>query len=239
MHRLRTVLRDRLRGDDGLTLVELAVAASITGILVAGIASVFTGSLEIVRTVNTKSATTSDVRTALESLTRSLRVATIPTGQTSAFVSASPTAVTFYTNLNRTGTTNDQPPSEVTYSITGGCLRETRTPGVDSNSDVTVVEPPFTYPTSGRVSRCVMRATGGLTLRYFTSGDEITGNTNEVAIASGGVTAASSTADRDLLNTIRSVQIEMTAAEANSGVNGVTAKSRVTLDNVASRLSTS
>jgi prepilin-type N-terminal cleavage/methylation domain-containing protein len=212
-------------GQAGLSLIELLVAMSVAGILLAGVGVVFVGILRGVTTTNVKTATGADVRIAIEAMTRTLRVADVPYGEGSAFVSASTNAVTFYALLNRTGTasTTEPVPTLVRYSWSSAtnCLDEAQT----TSSAVTNPAdggPYYTWPTTNTTTRCLLRTTTKPVFTYYPSG-----LLNAVAMtADSGLTAA------DLL-LVRSVGLLITATDpGNPGVAGVPAETRVTLENL-------
>ena len=128
----------------------------IGALLLAATASAFIGTMRAVRTVNASTASVADARTAMEAVTRTLRVAYKPPGQPSAVVSAGANNVRFWALLNRTGapTLSDPPPTLVDYAYTGGCLTETQTAGGVTRTKCLVrttvpVTPTFTYFSTG------------------------------------------------------------------------------------------
>lgn len=101
-----TLLRRRLRADDGITLVELLVAMTVTTIL---------GALTIIFFVSAEHSgnksiltnqSTADARNTLDSWTSLLRVAgwLDPTAKTDRFEEITPTKIVFYANLNNRST---------------------------------------------------------------------------------------------------------------------------------------
>lgn len=221
--------RDRARRspDAGMSVVETVVAMSIASILLAGIATVFIGSLQVVRVVTAKTATTADARIGMEAMTRSMRVAVRPDGLSSALVSATGSTVSFYALLNRTGGTSAPTPTLVAYAWDGTCLNQSLT------TASAVANPPasgpfYTWPTTNRTTTCLLRTTTAPTFTYFASG----------LLSSGGVATAPLTVpagglDTATLPTVQSIGISLTAKDATAaGVNGVTMVDRVTLTNV-------
>lgn len=196
----------RLRGDEGSTLVELLVVMVLTTVVLAAVGTVFVSTTRGVRETQVRTSTQADARTAMEAMSRSLRVAVAPprgapTGPSSStpvagpFTSASPTSVTFYANLQRTAVSfatsgpttapvvraNLQAPWLITfaYDSTRSCVTETRTPAVvNTGSNASTV--PYTWPASSSTTKCLARTTTPPSFSYFTSG----------VIAAGGATPA-------------------------------------------------
>ncbi len=231
---IRVVRRARRRAparangpdDRGLTLVELLVAMFVGSILLAGVATVFTGTLNGVRTTNVKTATGADLRVAIEAMSRTIKVATIPYGQTSAFASASTTSIAFYALLNRTGTTSTAEPIptlvEYTWNVSPNCLSESLTAGVAIASPA-AGGPYYTWPTATKKTKCLLRTTTAPTYTYFT-----TGSLTETPLSAG---SGLSTSD---LKAVQSVGLNLVATDPNnSGVTGVPAETRITLENLS------
>ena len=216
--------RDRANGanrgadgadDSGVSLVELVVAMAVGSILLTAVATVFIGTLRAVRTTTVKTATAADTRLGVEAMTRTLRVAVQPAGTDAAIVSASPTAVSFYTLINRTGATTQPAPTLVEYGWDGTCVTEAQTP------PRTLTSPPAAGPfyawDTGRASKCLFRTSVAPAFTYYAD----------------GATTTALTLGTDPLSDIQSVQIALTARDAaNADVAGVTSTVRVTLRNV-------
>lgn len=198
----------RARGRDaGYSLGELAVAMVVAGVLLGAVGTIFVGTGQAVRTVNTKNATGADVRLAIEAMTRTLKVATVPAGSTAAFSAASPTGMTFSALLNRTGANSTAEPaaSTVTYGYSSGCLNQSITPKNGTTSTV-----------------CLLRTSTAPVFGYFASGDA-----TATALA-----ASPAMASADLV-TVRSITLRLTATDPdNSGITGVPAVTRVSLENL-------
>jgi hypothetical protein len=157
----------RARGTDaGFTLVELAVAGSVGTLLLALVAMLFIGALRTVGNVSARSTSTGDARVALESMSRTIRVAVRPPAADAALVSASPTGLSFWALLDHGGTVTDAapPPTFVTYSYDGTCLRQTLTPSPAGSLGGT---PPAPAPGSGS---CLLRTTRPPVFSYYPSG---------------------------------------------------------------------
>lgn len=217
MIRLRAALRRRAGGDAGLSVVELAVAAFIGSVLFAGVGAVFVGTSRAVRAVNVKTSTSGDVRIGMEAMGRSLRVAYEPAGEPVAITSSTPSALTFYALLNRTGTTTQPLPTLVEYSWDGTCLREAQTPArtlAVPEADGSI----YAWDT-GRVNKCLLRTSTAPAFSYYADGSTTT-----------ALTSTSTQAERQ---TIHSVAVALTVADAaNPTVGGVRAGTRLTLTNL-------
>ena len=217
MIRLRAALRGRARGDAGLSLVELAVATFVAGVLFAGVGAVFVGTSRAVRAVNVKTSTTADLRIGMEATSRTLRVAYRPAGEPVAITSATGSAVTFYALLNRSNLTTQPLPTLVEYWHDGTCLREAQTPArtlSTPEADGSL----YAWDT-GRVNKCLLRTTTAPAFSYYTSGT-----------ATAAMTSTSTQAER---LTIQSVGLTLTVTDpANPTVSGVPASTRLTLSNL-------
>jgi prepilin-type N-terminal cleavage/methylation domain-containing protein len=197
----------RHRDDRGVSLVELSVAMMIAGILLSATAAAFMGAMRTVRSVNASTSSVADARTAMEAVTRTLRVAYKPAGQPSAVVSAGPTSIRFWALLNRTGapTLTDPPPTLVDYAYTGGCLTETQTVGGTPRA------------------KCLVRTTVAPTFTYFSSG----------AATVAGAPVAPLPATPPDLTVVRSVQVSLTVRTPNNpAATALPVVTRVTLQNV-------
>ena len=193
-------------GDGGYTLAELAVAMVVAGVLLGAVATIFTGSTRAVRTVNVKNATGADVRLAIEAMTRTIKVAA-PSGSSAAFTAATPTSMSFYALLNRTGAASSTAPqpSLVSYSYGSNCLNQSITPSGGTTTTV-----------------CLLRTSTAPAFSYYASGDE----------SAAALTASPSMAAADL-GTVRSVTLSLVATDpAETGTTGVPAVTRVSLENL-------
>lgn len=129
----------RLQDDRGTTLVEMLVAAGLISVVLAIAATALVSGQRSAAQTVARVQTTDAVRVALDEMTRTLRTAVrsgagaVPDAPapaylpTSALQSAGPSEITFFAN--------DRPvspgaatigPTQVTYSVIGGALRETR-----------------------------------------------------------------------------------------------------------------
>jgi Tfp pilus assembly protein PilW len=198
-----------------MTVVELSVSMIITAILLACVATVTVTTLNSVRTMNSRTSSSADGRIGLESVSRTLRTAAVPSGEAAAVTVATNTALTFYSQVNRTGALTfggSVVPSRIEYSQSNGCLREAFTP-----ARVIVGSSPtrFAWDT-GRTTKCVLRTdTGTVQFTYYGS-----------AVASAQLLPL-------VLDKIQSVQLDLTVIDPdNRDAGGVGMKTRTTLDNV-------
>jgi len=207
--------RSRRAGDRGVSLVELVVTMAVGSILLTAVATVFVGTLRAVRTTTVKTSTAADVRLGMEAMTRTLRVAVQPTQTSPALVTATPSSLSFYTLINRTGATTQPAPTLVEYGWDGTCVTEAQTP------PRTLTNPPAAGPAyawdTGRRSKCLFRTSVAPQFTYYAD----------------GVTTTPLTVSSANLGEVQSVQAVLTARDAgNSDVNPVVSTMRVTLRNV-------
>jgi len=227
----RSARRGAASGEDGATLVELLVAMSLTAVVLAAVTAVFVSSTRSVRETQVRTSTQADARTALEAMSRSLRVAVVPAGSpagTSPFVSATPTSVSFYANLQRTALTYStsgptdapavhaglQAPTLVTYAWDAGlsCVTESQVQAVTSSTGS------YSWP-GVPAPKCLARTTGAPAFTYYPSG-----------LLSASGTTAPTTAD---LARVVSVGVQLEVRDpAAPDVGAAHASDRVTLVNV-------
>jgi Tfp pilus assembly protein PilW len=223
-------MRAKRGSDRGASLVELTVVMAIASVLLSGLSAIFIGMLGAVRTVTVTTSTLPDLRTALEAVTRTLRVAYQPPGmpasQASALVTATPTALSFYALLNRTGADSAaQPlPMLVEYWWDGTCFNQAVTPA-RALSSPPAGGPLYAWDT-GRTVTCLLRTNQAPAFAYYPRG----------AIDVGGAAVASLPApaaglDLQTRKTVQSVQVGLTGDVA-SGSHTLPLLARVTLQNI-------
>lgn len=109
---LRTMRRWLRRNDDGFTLAETAVAMGLFGLLLITLGSITMFSLRVSTNVSNRTTGLEYGTTALAEISKVLRTAVLPdqlANQTcqgcdsSSIISATPTSIKFYANLNNTG----------------------------------------------------------------------------------------------------------------------------------------
>jgi hypothetical protein len=199
------------RADAGVSVMELSVAMAVATFLMAAVCAVWVGALHTVRTMDASTSSDADARTAMEAISRTLRVAYKPDGQASAFTAASPAGVTFWALLNRTGapSTTEPTPTQVSYSYSGGCVVETQTLGA-------------------QVRRlCLLRTSRPPVFTYYPS-PALTSGGNPVA----PVPATPAVAPTDLPS-IQSVEVSLRVQDPDHPAqDAVSVVNRVTLTNV-------
>jgi prepilin-type N-terminal cleavage/methylation domain-containing protein len=207
--------------DEGMSLTELLIAMLIGSIVLVGVGSLFVSSLRQNRTVTAKTTTTADARIGMEALTRSLRVAVVPSGGTSPFNSPvatpiSSSRISVYSSLGAVTGTTDPLPTLVTfyYDATKKCLVREMTPSSGSLSSV-----------------CIAR--GNINL----SGDPLFTYYPLAADGTVSPTPYATTAITSNLPTIASVAINLQVTDpANPAVLPTKLQDQVTLINVATAL---
>jgi prepilin-type N-terminal cleavage/methylation domain-containing protein len=226
-----TVLRRRLhgqgrmQGQGGFSLPELMVTIGVLSIVMTAVGTVFVGSLKSVRVVRERTVTAADARIALEAVTRSLRVAVRPDGEATALTLATGSAVTFYSVINRSGTTADPLPSKVEYSWDGTCLNEAVTPARALSSPPS--GGPFYAWDTGRTSKCLVRTVTAPSFAYFSTPQISSGgvDVSPMTVPVGGLTGTD-------LGLVQSVQLTLSVRVSAGLTNGTTVMDRVTLTNV-------
>lgn len=95
-------------GSDGFTLLELSIAMGIFSILAMLIMYTLNGFVTLQNQTLNRFYATSSAQNIIDQLSKDIRTAITPTGiagQSTPFVSASPTSLTFYANLGGTSPT--------------------------------------------------------------------------------------------------------------------------------------
>jgi prepilin-type N-terminal cleavage/methylation domain-containing protein len=213
----------KARRDAGLTLVELLVAMSLTGVLLAALASLFIGATKTTHNTQNRLEEINDGRVAISIMGRAMRTAILPnqlfdstSTETSAFISAAPNSLRFYANIDNPS--NTVGPTKVTYGVAGGVLTQvTQTPNTfDADNPVYV----YCNPGPGCPVKTKTLARGVLTtapiFRYYDSlGGELTG----------------SPLSDTQLDAVDSVDISVVVAKPGAGGNGTTFALRVAMPN--------
>jgi prepilin-type N-terminal cleavage/methylation domain-containing protein len=220
--------------DAGMSLVELTVAMSIVGVLILAVGAVTISSFKAMRIATVKIAAGADARVAMETMSRTLRVAVVPAGEPSAITVGSYDSISFYALLSRTASVATPLPTLVEYyrDLPSNCLMEAQTP-----ARMLAAPGPtgslYAWDT-GRVTHCVAHTAQIPTaaspwFSYYTSGQLLTGGvaTVPLTVPTGGLLLA----DRQ---SVRSVEATLTVTDpANPTVTGVSDEVQVTLDNVS------
>ncbi len=218
------------REEAGLTAIELVVSAAISSIILAGVATVMVATSTLTSNSLTRTANSRAVRAAAETVTTSLRVGTVPTGEPAGVVDARPDEITFYALLNRSGAVAnaDVAPTRVRYwwDSTTTCLTQTRVVGV-AITPVPATGPQWSW-TAPAENRCVAKTTTAPEFTYYASSAIAV---NGVPVTDLGATAAGLPAAT--LPVVKSVQVELTIQDpAAPSVTGSSILDRVTLNNV-------
>jgi type II secretory pathway pseudopilin PulG len=207
--------------DAGLSLAEMLIAMMMASIVMITLGTLFVGSLRENRTVIGKTNSTADARIAMEAMTRELRVATTPKGQTTALTSATATAVTFYSSIGASTSSTDPNPSLVTLRIdtTNKCLWREITPA-------TVVGATLTWPTASKKAGCVARgninASGADLFTYYPMNAD--GTVSTTAYTAGQLSAN--------LDNIGAIGLALSVGDvANPAVNPTVLQDQVSLVN--------
>ena len=116
---LDRVRRARRAGDGGVSLVELVVAMAVGSVLLLALGTVLAGTLRGSVSATQRVTSSAELRTALDTMSRRLRVAVVPIGQPTAFTTATSTSVSFYANLVPAGSTGC--PAAAPATGTGSC----------------------------------------------------------------------------------------------------------------------
>jgi prepilin-type N-terminal cleavage/methylation domain-containing protein len=211
------------RRDAGLTLPELLIAMSLTGVLLAALASLFIGATKTTHGTQNRLEEVNDGRVAISIMGRAMRTAILPnqlfdvsSTDTSAFISATPTSLRFYANIDNPA--NSVGPTKVTYGVAAGVLTQiTQTP-----NPFVPANPVYVYcaPGAGCPTKTKILARGVLTsspiFRYYDSlGNELIG----------------SPLNDDQLDAVDSVDISVTVSKPGSGGNGTTFALRIAMPN--------
>ncbi|WP_460435382.1 PilW family protein [Angustibacter speluncae] len=210
-----------------MSLPELLVTMGLAAIVLTALAAVFVNTMESVRFVTTKTSTTNDARIAMEAMSRSLRVAVIPKGETSALVSAQAGSVEFYASLARSTTQSSEIPTKLRYAYnpTTRCLEETQVVATPRVGDPAR---PYQWTSAG-ATKCLIRTNAAPQFSYYTDGritDDLGATVAPLAVPSGGLALA----DRQ-----RVVSVRVTIVVQDPGateVPGTLTVNRVTLVNV-------
>ena len=223
------------RGDDGVTMAELAVTSVVLTMLVSSLVLVVTTSQRVSMGVKERLDQSNTATISMERMSRNLRTAVLQSQLTTACVSTactdaaflvgSPTSVQFYADIDNPH--NTVGPSRVTYTLTAGVLLET----VQRPDSPTPDASGYHYCTPG--GSCVVRATTLATgvqratalFTYYTAAAP----TTAMVMGTGGVLTA------DQLKSVDSIDITIQVVTAGgANVGGATLYQRVALPNADS-----
>ena len=141
VERLRAAARHRVAGDRGFTLPELLVAMLVTSIVLAGMAGIYEATVRTNSITQTQVDATNDARVAVESLSRDLRTAVLPSqlqdlaNGDAAFITGEAQKVQFYANIDNPDNTIG--PSRVTFELKsdGSLVRTVQQPNAHAADD--------------------------------------------------------------------------------------------------------
>jgi hypothetical protein len=209
-------------------MVELAVTMALGGLVLGSLGTVVLSMSRGVHTLTTTTSTAADVRIALEEVSRMLRVAYRPPGEPSAVVSATSGGVSFYALVDRTAGVSPPPPVLISYTYDPNrhCLLESRTAG-RALSAVSPSGSLYAWDATPTVG-CVLRTWQAPSFTYYSTGAVTSSSADPtpIAVPTGGL----SQMDRQ---SVESVTVDVSAASsANGDVAPVSARTRVTLQNV-------
>lgn len=216
----------RTDGDNGFTIVEMVVVVSILGIVLAAVQTTLIMAQKTVSGSGARVNQTSQAKTAIDSITKVLRTAVLPSqlngtgaaATAAAFIQGTKNSVQFYANINNDA--NITGPSRVTYTIdVAGTLTETiQPPDAHAAGNYN-----YTYCTPGPgcvvPTRVLARnvSTAGALFTYYTK--------SGVAITDATLTALE-------LASVDSIDVVvLVKASANQTIQGTTLYARVTLPN--------
>ena len=138
MIKLRSLVRDRLRGSHGFTLIELLVVMLIVGIVAGGMLSLYYGVMRSFADTGNRIVNQDDARTAVNQISRYLRMASSSasnlTSVSDAIALASPQELVFYADINGNGKSD-----KVRYYLSGTSMKMATVAPNTSTS-------PATYP---------------------------------------------------------------------------------------------
>jgi prepilin-type N-terminal cleavage/methylation domain-containing protein len=156
-HPADPTLRPDARKDQGITLIEVMVAISILSLLMVMLTATIVHGMQLSRGMGVRLDNINQGQLGMNAATKNLRTAVLPAqlvdqvcadcGDT-AIISATPTTITFYANLNNTG----QGPSRTTYYIE-------KDPVNSYGNLIQTTQAPQTL-TDGRYSYCVVGSAG-------------------------------------------------------------------------------
>ena len=220
------------RGERGYSVGELVVTMVVAALVLAGLGTVVISLTQGARALNTTTGSSADVRIALESMSRMLRVAFRPPGEPSAIVAADASSISFYALVDRTNGVAPPPPVLLTYSwdSTTGCLRETRTAG-RRLSAVSATGSLYAWDATPSVA-CLLWTTTGPVFSYATNGalTSAGGDPAPLSIPAGGLSLTAR-------QTVQSVGVRVSGSPPARGPV-VAASTRVTLQNVVAEAGT-
>jgi Tfp pilus assembly protein PilW len=209
--------------DTGASLIELVVAMAAMSIAMIAVTGMLITTSRLSRAEIDRVPAQSQAQDAVDAIARSVRAATVPSGETEALLVATSTALTFYAQLNRADalTVSGVPvPTKVELYLSGNCLYRALTPA--RALAVPVGSSVYAWDT-GRTAACLARSTPlpSDLFSYYTGSTA----TTPISLPGGGLGAATRA-------TVRSVQVDVQLTVPGSGVRTSRAEDRVSLVNL-------
>ncbi len=224
------VQRQSRNRDGGFTLAEVLVAMLTLGILLTAVSALFFANLKSTQTTSVRVKQTNQTRLAMESMSRILRTAVLPSslasctncGATTAFIQGSAFRVAFYANIDNGS--NAVGPSQVVFAVdANGTLTQTVQPPDPGSASVG-----YTWTT------CTLGAPGcSLRQTVLATGVRMSGDPLFTYYAFGSQTPMTGTLTATQLSNVDAVDIEL-STELQGGRTSapVTLIQRVALPNV-------
>ena len=136
--RLNRALRQAMRDDAGVGLVEILVASALGLVLLTAVGSAFASTTKITSTTLQNRNSTASASTAMTEINEVIRLATpiVAVGQqtaTPAIASATATQLVIYSLVDVTNTTNPAPSKVTLNAPVGGNLTDSRCLGIYAN----------------------------------------------------------------------------------------------------------
>ncbi len=224
------------RSDRGLGLAELVVSMALGSVVLAVVATVFVSTLRTVTAVNSTTSVAADARIGMESLTRGLRTAIEPKGETAALLVAKPDEVQVFASLNRPGTNASDPiPMKIAFRWDAAtkCVNQVSVLGRRQHRR-RLRDASLRVATSSAQTKCLLRTTVPPSFEYFTTGLVETGSPSApvapLSMPSGGLALAER-------NTVVSIGISLTVDDPSTAADHpLTVTDRVTLPNILASL---
>jgi len=214
--------------DAGFGLVELLVSMAMGSILLLALGTTFAGTLRTSTATRAKVSNTAELRLAMDTMARRLRVAVRPGTGAPAFLLAESGRVRFFASLESSASPSpsasvsaEPRPTVVEYSLgtgSAGCLQESLSTPTGSAAVG------WSYDASATPrTRCLARGAVTAVFAYYADGATVT------ALGSSGA-ALSLDADRDA---VRSVSVRGSVGSVGaSSATATLASTRVTLSNL-------
>jgi hypothetical protein len=224
LYRSRTA-GGHVRGEEGTTLVELAVVMAVFTGLVGACLALYIGSLRTATGTQARLAEITDGRIAVSAMGKALRTAILPkqlpggsTEETAAFIEARPDSIRFFANINNPN--NIVGASKVSFAVDAdGVLTQTIQPPDPPNP----ANPGVRYCTPGPgctvrttvLARGVVIGSTPLFVYYDQLGNKLTG----------------ASLNDDQLEIVDSVDIQVTTKQERASGDGSTYVLRVAMPN--------